>query len=81
MYDQMPADMFCQIEVEPIDKEADQIQIMALLNYLAVGIKIVYLDGTKSKEPYKLILPESFKENEIVGELLYRPGHYDILYK
>lgn len=63
MYDQMPADMFCQIEVEPIDKEADQIQIMALLNYLEVGIKIVYLDGSKNKEPYKVILPESFKEN------------------
>lgn len=32
--DQIPAETFCQLEVEPIDKEADQIQIMALLNYL-----------------------------------------------
>jgi hypothetical protein len=54
---------------------------MALLNYLEIGIKIVYLDSNLNKEPYKVILPESFKEDEIVGELLYRPGHYDILYK
>lgn len=46
---EIPIEMFCQLEVEPIDKEADQIQIMALLNYLEVGIKIVYLDGSNSK--------------------------------
>lgn len=54
---------------------------MALLNYLEVGIRIVYLDASMSKEPYKVILPESFKETDIVGEVLYRPGHYDVLYK
>lgn len=54
--------MFCQIEVEPIDKEADQITIMALLNYLQIAIKIVYLDSSKSKEAYTVILPESAKE-------------------
>ncbi len=54
---------------------------MALLNYLEVGIKIVYLDASMNKEPYKVILPESFKETDIVGEVLYRPGHYDVLYK
>lgn len=33
-----------------MDKEADQIQIMALLNYLGVAIKILYLDANvKSK--------------------------------
>lgn len=73
--------MFCQLEVEPIDKEADQIQIMALLNYLEVGIKIVYLDASNSQDPYNCILPESFSEDQIISELLYRPGHYDILYK
>ena len=31
---ELPIETFCQLEVEPIDKEADQIQIMALLNYL-----------------------------------------------
>jgi len=45
-----------------MDKEADQIQIMALLNYLEVGIKILYLDANvKVKEAYPVILPESTK--------------------
>ncbi len=74
-------EFFCQTEVEQIDKEADQIQIMALLNYLGVGIKIIYLDGNvKSKEAYTVVLPENTKPEDIVGTLLYRPGHYDILY-
>ena len=30
----LPIEFFCQSEVEPLDREADQIQIMALLNYL-----------------------------------------------
>jgi len=58
----IPIEFFCQSEVEQIDKEADQIQIMALLNYLEVGIKILYLDANiKSKEAYQVILPESVK--------------------
>lgn len=79
--DQIPVEMFCQIEVEPIDKEADQITIMALLNYLEIAIKIVYLDSSKNKEAYTVILPESANEKDVKATMLYRPGHYDILYK
>ena len=47
----MPVETFCQLEVEAMDKEADQMQIMAILNYLGVGIKIIYLDSNvKTKE-------------------------------
>ena len=49
IFEQSPIELFCQTEVEPIDKEADQIQIMALLNYLNVAIKIVYLDGNANQ--------------------------------
>ena len=49
IFEQIPIELFCQTEVEPIDKEADQIQIMALLNYLNVAIKIVYLDGNANQ--------------------------------
>jgi hypothetical protein len=35
---------------------------MALLNYLEVGIRIIYLDSNvKSKEAYNVILPENTK--------------------
>lgn len=62
-------------------KQADQIQIMALLNYFEVGIKILYLDAnTKVKEAYPVVLPQSTKPEDIKATLLYRPGHYDILY-
>ena len=74
-------EMFVQTEVEPIDKEADQIQIMALLNYLGVGIKIIYLDSNvATKEAYEVVLPEGIPNEQIKATLLYRPGHYDILY-
>lgn len=54
---------------------------MALLNYLDVGIKIIYLDSNvKSKEAYTVILPESVQAKDVKATLLYRPGHYDILY-
>ena len=54
---------------------------MALLNYLEVAIKIIYLDSNvKSKEAYTVLLPENSTEKDIKATLLYRPGHYDILY-
>jgi ubiquitin thioesterase protein OTUB1 len=82
VYNELPIDVFCQMEVEQMDKEADQIQIMALLNYLEIGIRIIYLDANeKQKEAYEVILPESTKPEDIKATLLYRPGHYDILYK
>lgn len=77
---QIPVETFCHLEVEPIDKEADQITIMALINYLEVAIKIVYLDASKNKEAYTVILPESAEQSAVIATLLYRPGHYDILY-
>lgn len=55
---------------------------MALLNYLQVAIKIVYIDSNvKSKEAYNVILPDGKGEADIKAVLMYRPGHYDILYK
>lgn len=38
-------DSFCKYEVEPMDKECEHIQIIALTEYLGVKIVIAYLDG------------------------------------
>ena len=35
----------------------------------------------KQQEAYEVILPESTKPEDIKATLLYRPGHYDVLYK
>lgn len=75
-------DHFCQVEVEPIDREADQIQIIALINYINIPIMIVYLDSnTTIKKPQTMVIPEGTDESSIYVKLLYRPGHYDILYE
>lgn len=36
---------YCKKEVEPMGKECEQVQIIALTEYMGVGVKIDYLDG------------------------------------
>ena len=64
-------------EVEAIDNEADQIQIMACVNYFEIGVKIEYLNKYKNEI---MKFPEDKKDEEIFIEVLFTPGHYDILY-
>lgn len=54
---------------------------MALLNYIHIPLKIVYLDSNLTTvEPTSMVFPMDVKEDPSIV-LLYRPGHYDILYK
>ena len=64
-------------EVEEIDHEADQIQIMACVNYFEVGVQIEYLNKNQ-REVVKL--PYDKPDDEFFIFLLFTPGHYDILY-
>ena len=64
-------------EVEAIDHEADQIQIMACVNFFDIGVKIEYL------HPYKnevMKFPEDKPDDQIFITVLFTPGHYDLLY-
>lgn len=64
-------------EVEAIDHEADQIQIMACVNYFDIGVRIEYL------HPYKnevMKFPEDKPDEQIFVTVLFTPGHYDLLY-
>ena len=83
--DCMTVDGFVSRYVEPMGEEADHIQIQALTDALKVAVKVVYLDRSggdgDSADVYSFI-PESLPpgtEPKVV--LLYRPGHYDILYR
>jgi ubiquitin thioesterase protein OTUB1 len=73
--------------VEPMGRECDQMQIIAISSYLGVQVNIEYLDGQKFEEAQGLSLVtcgEAMAEAERKARsisLLYRPGHYDILYK
>lgn len=63
-------------EVEAIDNECDHIQIIAVTNAFEVGVIIESLNQN-GLETMKF--PEDSKN--IFIYLLFRPGHYDILYK
>uniref|UniRef100_A0A673JKD2 Ubiquitin thioesterase OTUB1 n=1 Tax=Sinocyclocheilus rhinocerous TaxID=307959 RepID=A0A673JKD2_9TELE len=69
---------FCQQEVEPMSKESDHIHIIALAQALNVSILVEYMDRGEGGTVNNHVFPEG-SEPRIF--LLYRPGHYDILYK
>ncbi|CAH2991015.1 unnamed protein product [Chilo suppressalis] len=68
---------FCRQEVEPMYKESDHIHIIALSNALNVGVKVEYMDRGEGSQVIAHVFPEGAKP---LVHLLYRPGHYDILY-
>ena len=63
-------------EVEAIDNECDQIQIMGIVNAFNVCVRIETLTP-KSVDTMKF--PED-SNMDILFSVLFRPGHYDILY-
>ncbi|XP_034632304.1 ubiquitin thioesterase OTUB1 isoform X2 [Trachemys scripta elegans] len=69
---------FCQQEVEPMCKESDHIHIIALAQALNVSILVEYMDRGEGGGTNPHVFPEG---SEPKVYLLYRPGHYDILYK
>lgn len=77
---------YAKAEIEPMGKECEQVHIVALSEYLGVSIRIEYLDGRPFEEGQGLsaiLFPESADQiaaSNIAVSLLYRPGHYDILY-
>lgn len=64
-------------EVEPMYKESDHIHIIALCTALNVGVRVEYMDRGEGG----LVKAHDFPEGTIPKVfLIYRPGHYDILY-
>lgn len=68
---------FRHLEVEPMYKESDHIHIIALCTALNVGVRVEYMDRGEGGYVKAHDFPEG-KDPKIF--LLYRPGHYDILY-
>lgn len=69
---------FCQQEVEPMCKESDHIHIIALARALQVPVLVEYMDRGEGGATNPHVFPEGSQPRVC---LLYRPGHYDILYK
>lgn len=65
-------------EVEPMYRECDHLHIVALTSALGVGVRVMYLDRGEGATVLSHDFPE---DKDPIIHLLYRPGHYDILYK
>jgi ubiquitin thioesterase protein OTUB1 len=75
-YDNVTA--FCIQCLEAFGRDADHVAILALARAIQVGVDVSYLDRSTGEEP----VVHEFRPDEWTGEkveLLYRPGHYDIL--
>ncbi len=59
-------------------RESDHIHIIALTNALNVPVAIIYLDRTDQDKATPHNFPEDSNPNI---HILYRPGHYDIIYR
>lgn len=67
---------YCLREVEPLEREVEQVQVIALSSALQVGVRVVHLD--RSAGPLN---HHDFPDGQPPDvHLLYRPGHYDIVY-
>uniref|UniRef100_A0A2P2KV29 Ubiquitin thioesterase n=2 Tax=Rhizophora mucronata TaxID=61149 RepID=A0A2P2KV29_RHIMU len=87
---------FCKSSVEPMGEESDHVHIIALSDALGVPIRVMYLDRSSCETgggisvnhhdfiPDARTVPNgSHSGSETINPfitLLYRPGHYDILY-
>jgi ubiquitin thioesterase protein OTUB1 len=79
---------FCAREVEPMGRECEMVQVLALAEAMSVDVAIEYLDG---RDFDKALTRHEFGPSQGSSgsddgnsatkiTLLYRPGHYDILY-
>ncbi|KAG2432857.1 hypothetical protein HXX76_008590 [Chlamydomonas incerta] len=94
MYDEPPAtvELFCQRHVEPMGEESDHLHIVAVTEALQIPVRVVYLDssglptgggggGGGLEASCHDFVPDSCPPGTAPRvHLLYRPGHYDILY-
>jgi len=68
---------FCSTEVEPMYRESDHIHIIGLTAAAGIKVRVVYLDRGSGDEAVHHDFPE---DSDPDIHILYRPGHYDVLY-
>ncbi|KAL5717323.1 ubiquitinyl hydrolase 1 [Ranunculus cassubicifolius] len=91
----MTVEKFCKASVEPMGEESDHVHITALSDALGVPIRVMYLDRSSCDASGVTVNHHDFIPSadsslnatnndgapvKPVMTLLYRPGHYDILY-
>ena len=73
---------WCERCVDAVGVDADQVQLIALAKTIQIEIVVANLGSGMDSEDLQ-VTEFDFKQNkdDLVVCLLYRPGHYDILYK
>jgi ubiquitin thioesterase protein OTUB1 len=73
-------DQYCIDEIEPMWKDCDHLSIIALVNALKTSLRIEYMDRSQA--------PSGGWHHDFCADdsepklyMLFRPGHYDLLYK
>mmetsp|Transcript_25309 Transcript_25309/g.70775 ORF Transcript_25309/g.70775 Transcript_25309/m.70775 type:complete len:297 (-) Transcript_25309:377-1267(-) len=90
--DCLSVETFCEKHVEPMGVESDHIHIVAVQGVFQVPVRVAYLDnsmtallggGNNSGDSMVTchdFIPDDIPASAPTVHLLYRPGHYDILY-
>ena len=72
---------YLQREVEPMGKECEQVHIIALTDFVGVRCIIENLDGHNFEGALSVFDTNEGGDPAFTVTLLYRPGHYDCIYK
>ncbi|KAF8926399.1 OTU domain, ubiquitin aldehyde binding [Dissophora ornata] len=73
---------FCSMHVEAMGRESEEMMLIALTKAMHISIEVAYLSGNESADEVNFLpfLPDTAPYMPPLV-LLYRPGHYDILYR
>lgn len=81
---------YCSTAIEPVNKEIEHLGIVALFNILlqppGMVLEVAYLDRSPGSQVNTYRFPEEATGQDLASfgspiYLLYRPDHYDILYR
>ncbi|PLB52413.1 cysteine proteinase [Aspergillus steynii IBT 23096] len=80
----LPIDQYCATRIETVRTEIDEVGLQALIDGVVEGsdfaVEILYLDRSEGD----VVTPHLLTPNRPTAgtiRLLYRPGHYDLLYQ
>ncbi|KAG0366592.1 OTU domain, ubiquitin aldehyde binding [Gamsiella multidivaricata] len=73
---------YCSMHVEAMGRESEEMMLIALTKATHVSVEVAYLSGNESADEVNFLpfLPDTAPYMPPLV-LLYRPGHYDILYR
>lgn len=69
---------FCQHVVDPLGRDAETLALDALPQQLGIGLRMWILDRRDEVSLVSLDTPGP--QNEVDVHVLFKPGHYDLLY-